>query len=212
MEEIKIVSDYPHYLNCPICLELAKDPVEHFVCDGIFCRECLSQTNRCPMCRDLLTDRNVKRLNRHLKNDIYDEIQIRCPNYSRGCHQICTLTNCSIHRDTCSFELIKCGIGGCQEEQLRAGMALHQQFCPNRSIQCPYCTTSIKAPHMKVHIRRCLFHPNLRIYRLSTIIKYLQLLLVITILLMAIIMLMWNEIDCELEPIFVLPILIGMVP
>ena len=52
--EYNYVSEPDADLQCPICLGLVKDPLQHEECGKLFCEECIEKYGkykRCPHCR-----------------------------------------------------------------------------------------------------------------------------------------------------------------
>ena len=50
----KYIGEPDEGLNCVICLEVARDPLQHEMCGKLFCKQCLEQHGRekpCPYCR-----------------------------------------------------------------------------------------------------------------------------------------------------------------
>ncbi len=51
----KFVAEPPDELLCLICLEVARDPLQHEACGKLFCEECIDEHGRnkpCPNCRE----------------------------------------------------------------------------------------------------------------------------------------------------------------
>ena len=53
--EFKFLSEPDDDLKCLICIEVARDPLQHEACGRLFCKECLERYGRqkpCPNCRE----------------------------------------------------------------------------------------------------------------------------------------------------------------
>ena len=51
---IKFIAELDDDLKCLICLEVARDPLQHEACGKLFCKECLEKYGKdkpCPHCR-----------------------------------------------------------------------------------------------------------------------------------------------------------------
>ena len=150
MDESLFISKYPDRFECPICLGFVQDPIEHVLCDQIFCRGCLKKTRLCPTCRGDLGSLNIKSLNRYLRQD-YSEIKLRCCNHSQGCTEICTMGNIQEHLRRCSFELVKCRHFGCQTQLKKRDMREHDKECLFRLVDCSYCKFPKMASEIQIH-------------------------------------------------------------
>jgi len=52
--DYKFVTEPSDGLKCLICLEVAKDPVQHETCGRLYCEECIERYGKdqpCPNCR-----------------------------------------------------------------------------------------------------------------------------------------------------------------
>ena len=52
--EYKFISEPDDELKCLICLEVARDPLQHEACGKLFCKDCLEKHGKdkpCPNCR-----------------------------------------------------------------------------------------------------------------------------------------------------------------
>ncbi len=53
--EYKFVTEPPDELVCLICLEVARDPLQHEACGKLFCKKCIDKHGKkksCPNCRE----------------------------------------------------------------------------------------------------------------------------------------------------------------
>ena len=68
--EYKFVSEPDDALKCLICLDVARDPLQHEECGKLFCKECLEKYGKDKPCA------NCKRANSHFYKDNRSEKQL----------------------------------------------------------------------------------------------------------------------------------------
>ena len=153
----KVSEDY----LCTICTNILTDPVLTDCCGQDFCEGCLKKwlkrRNTCAHCREanfkFIVDKRMKRA--------IDSLKIYCPNRSKGCDKITTLSACNQHLEKCLFVEVSC-TKKCGEIMLRKELQDHEDNkCPNRLVQCQYCNTEgmHKEVRAKSHLERCLHFP-----------------------------------------------------
>ena len=94
--EYDFLAEPPDELKCLICLEVARDPLQHEACGKLFCRECLKGIGKhrpCPNCRDershYYVDNRSKCLSERERDqssqsqDIFQQILGTCPHSVR---------------------------------------------------------------------------------------------------------------------------------
>ena len=69
------IGEFSKDLECAICLEPWKDPVELQPCKHVFCRECVQRLDKCPDCRQGIN--SLAPPNRILVN-MASEVQVQC--------------------------------------------------------------------------------------------------------------------------------------
>ncbi len=138
--------------HCTICSNILTDPVLTGCCGKLFCDGCLQKQKTCPHCKEddfkNMVDLRVKRL-------AIDGFKIYCPNRSKGCDNITTINK---HLEKCLFVEVSC-TKKCGERMLRQELQDHEDNkCPNRLVQCQYCST--EGMHKEItHLDKCLLFP-----------------------------------------------------
>ncbi len=75
-------------------------------------------------------------------------LKIYCPNRSKGCDKITTMSECNQHLEKCLFVEVSC-TKKCGERMLRKELQDHEDNkCPNRLVLCQYCNT--KGMHKEI--------------------------------------------------------------
>ena len=90
-----------------------------------------------------------------------DSLKIYCPNRSKRCDKITTLSTCNQHLEKCLFVEVSCTMK-CGEIMLRKELQDHEDNkCPNRLVLCQYC--NIKGMHKEItaksHLDKCPLFP-----------------------------------------------------
>ncbi len=84
-------------LHCPIDFELPKEAVECSSCHNIFCQQCVSRQQFCPICKvtpgKFIPNIPVRRM--------VERIRVRCPN----CNYVCARGELNIHAKYCKATL-----------------------------------------------------------------------------------------------------------
>ena len=147
--------------QCTICTNILTDPVLTDCCGQDFCDGCLNtwlqRQKTCPHCREanfkFIVDKRMKRA--------IDSLKIYCPNRSKRCDKITTLSTCNQHLEKCLFVEVSCTIK-CGEIMLRKELQDHEDNkCPNRLVRCQYCNTEgmHKEITAKSHLDKCPLFP-----------------------------------------------------
>ena len=147
--ECKFVKPPPKQLQieCPICLEILREPHIVSCCGHSFCQRCigriLSELHPCPMCKR--TGYTIMD-NQGLKRTMYD-FHVRCPHRHVGCDWTGKLRNLLPHlndnRQTpdlkgCPYTKLICPL--CKGKVYRAIFKDHKEKqCPQREYTCEYC-------------------------------------------------------------------------
>ena len=97
---------------CPVCLDVAEDPVVVTNCEHIFCKKCvdIESIANCPSCQEPLTEPKWGQMKGGLKR-IYFHLRVKCLNPSCG-HDM-DISNFKEHDTKCpiTFEFCKeCGL------------------------------------------------------------------------------------------------------
>jgi WD40 repeat protein len=154
MDPILFVDKVPEDFECPICMMVVKDPVEHTTCQRSFCKECLDQWRRdnCPFCRQPLSAKTKNnKIHRFAKNT-YEALRIRCE--YEDCTAIFPWPSKAHHEATCSFGPIPCD--HCKEGVFRKYMDNHHRdVCTMYPVSCSVqgCTAILPRSRMDDHYR-----------------------------------------------------------
>ncbi len=159
----EFVDKVPEDHQCTICTNILTDPVLTECCGQLFCEGCLKKwlqkQKTCPHCREInfvsIKDKWMKRA--------IDSLKVYCPNRSKGCDKITTLSECNQHLEKCLFVEVSC-TKKCGEIMIRKELQDHEDNkCPNRLVQCQYYSIMgvYKEITTKHHLDKC---PNFPIY------------------------------------------------
>ena len=132
--------------NCPICLELLKDPFLTECCGHHFCNECVTtvqrQKNECPLCKTCPI-RGI--IDKRFKREI-NEALVYCSLRPQGCEWMGELDNLKVHLSLgqqcgqCKYVILSCPNDKCDKRLPRHQMKIHaSKECDYRSYTCPHC-------------------------------------------------------------------------
>ena len=119
--------------DCPICLQILREPQLTSCCGHHFCRDCIMAVLRlkkpCPLCNAEEFDTLLnKALQRSLK-----QLDVRC-----RCTWTGQLRTYEDHRRLqCELTQIDCKF--CMESFQRGCLSSHEATCPKRMVTCEYC-------------------------------------------------------------------------
>ena len=134
--------------ECPICLQIVREPHQADCCGYAFCRVCIEQvkaTNKpCPCCK---AEKFDKFGDMRLKRTLY-EFKVYCTNKGQGCQWVGELSQLDKHLNSnpskeqqiqgCSFTLLKCL--HCSGLVQRSSIQVHQSLlCLKRPFSCRFC-------------------------------------------------------------------------
>ena len=156
--------------ECPVCLQIIRDPYQVTCCGYSFCRSCIERIKAdnkpCPTC-------NKKGFsdfpNKGLKRSLY-AFKVRCSHLKDGCEWTGELGQLDVHLNNnpppdkqlngCRFTAIDCLY--CEEKQQRQYIQVHQnEQCMKRPFSCEYCHDYESNFDDVIHNHRpvCGFHP-----------------------------------------------------
>ena len=134
--------------ECPICLQILREPFIVDCCGYSFCSACIERAGKagkpCPHCNQpgytTLVNKGLKRA--------LNEFRVYCPHRLRGCEWMGELGKLEKHLNSdpqpqrqlegCPFAVIECLY--CKENIRRDKIAGHQlERCPQRPYTCEYC-------------------------------------------------------------------------
>ena len=134
--------------ECPVCLQILRDPYQTTCCGYVFCKQCIDCVERdnkpCPCCNK----KDFKKFeDKRLKKSLYD-FQVLCPNTKQGCEWVGELREVDNHLNLnptpqnqlqgCQLSEIKCC--HCSELFQRSNIEDHQNnTCLKRPFSCEYC-------------------------------------------------------------------------
>ncbi len=134
--------------ECPVCLQILRDPYQTTCCGYAFCEQCIGRVERsnkpCPCCNDKQFNKfEDKRLRKSLYN-----FKVHCSNIKQGCEWVGELRDLDNHLNSnpsptnqlqgCKFSQIKCL--HCSKLFLRSDIEDHQNnHCLKRPFSCEYC-------------------------------------------------------------------------
>ena len=134
--------------ECPVCLQILREPYQTDCCGYAFCRMCIervkAENTPCACCKaekfDTFEDKRLKRT-------LYG-FKVYCTNKKQGCQWVGELSQLDNHlntnplqenqQDGCWYAKIKCFF--CLEFVHRPSIQYHQKNqCPKRPHSCMYC-------------------------------------------------------------------------
>ena len=134
------VSEYPDSLECPICLQLMKDPHIVSCCGKKFCEPCLQrlQNNGCPICKEQYTSMVEKELQRQILN-----LKMNCS--VKECDWVGEIREFETHMsENCKYFEVDCNLK-CGLKVQRKDMSHHQiHVCSKRSIESRLTSITLK--------------------------------------------------------------------
>ena len=147
-EELSFVQEVPEQIEieCPICLNILRDPHIVSCCGHNFCGSCIERVKAsngsCPMCKEKEYQSFIDK--KCLRN--INGLEVYCINKKKGCQWKGELKNMSTHLNKekregdCQYEEVKCQYEECQERKQRRYLKNHEdKECPQRPFQCQYC-------------------------------------------------------------------------
>ena len=135
--------------ECPICLQILRDPHQVDCCGYGFCQVCIEHTKAddepCPCCKA----KNFEKFeDKRLKQMLY-EFKVYCTNRQQGCLWTGELRQLDNHLNSnplkenqlqgCQFTRVNCLY--CSRLHLRSAIHVHQgeECLPRRPFSCEYC-------------------------------------------------------------------------
>ena len=134
--------------ECPICLQILREPHLVTCCCRKFCKSCIKRVKEaekaCPFCNEEeYTLVYEKALERTLKS-----LQVRCTHTKEGCEWVGELGQLDLHLNSdpemgkrligCQFAEIKCSY--CNQYFQRCYIEAHEvDICPQRPFTCEFC-------------------------------------------------------------------------
>ena len=157
--------------QCPVCLQILKEPCLISCCGNKYCRECIERVKKdakpCPLCKELdFTFMQDVGLERSL-----NELEVWCSHEKEGCEWRGELQKLNEHVNQdpspesqlngCEYAAVTC-IYKCGEWFQRRHIAIHQnEQCLGRPYTCDYCQdyTSTFNDVTEIHYLQCGKYP-----------------------------------------------------
>ena len=135
--------------ECPVCLQVLREPYQVTCCGYSFCRDCIERVtdagkSPCPCCN---TTKFEYFPNKGLRRSLY-EFKVYCANQSQGCQWIGGLGQLTNHLniqalqsvDGCQYVQVPCSY--CSKRFQRLDIVVHQNDdCGMRPYRCEHCNT-----------------------------------------------------------------------
>jgi len=141
--EFEFVQQPSKDFDCPVCLEMLKDPFLTACCGNHFCKTCVDatkkSTDRCPLCNQTLSGIIDKKFQRQI-----NDLKIFCPNRMSGCEWSGELDKLKKHLSAgeadgeCKYVVLSCTFN-CGEKLYRIHLNDHAKECDLRPFICEYC-------------------------------------------------------------------------
>ena len=134
--------------ECPVCLQIIREPHQVTCCGKKFCKACIEHIKAikkpCPICNEEFSSF----VDKALKQSLYS-LKVRCSYKKDGCEWTRELRQLDEHLNTdpqpekqldgCQFVEIDC-IYNCGNHQQRRYIQIHQiKDCPKRPFGCEHC-------------------------------------------------------------------------
>ena len=135
--------------ECPVCLQVLREPYQATCCGYSFCRVCIDKINErefpCPCCNAVGFNFFP---NKGLQRSLYD-FKVKCVNQVEGCQWVGELGQLEKHLNYAKFDKVN-HLKGCQFAQTecpycnelfkRSSIPAHvSDMCPKRPFSCEYC-------------------------------------------------------------------------
>ena len=105
IDPTRFVGKQHELFKCPVCLDVADDPVTINPCDHITCKSCLNYLTICPQCFMSVQGQNP--ISSVLKN-VYESLPMKCS--FEACNEVFNLENYKAHEKICAKSVCQqCG-------------------------------------------------------------------------------------------------------
>ena len=162
--EYEYLNDIKLY-ECLICNNILEDPVQHSPCRKMFCRKCIIQFDKCPLCKN-----NIQRSELLpvplIVTDSIDSLRVKC----KKCNKEMNFNESKTHKNSCKFDCpFKCG---CKVtlDTLKDHAPLKCNKC---ECKCPYAEfrcawTGHGGTEYQNHLQICEFAKLVPLYKMIT--------------------------------------------
>ena len=163
----EFVDPVPEDYNCPICLQVLRDPHLTSCCGHHLCETCLNRIKKSlrPKCPRCSKENFTTLLNKQLNNNI-TALKVRCNLKAYGCEWMGALENHPRHlnkdniKGECRFYGAYCPLKCGRSLMFRYKIEQHLQTeCPLRSFACKYCGYKDSYRKVQAHYSSCKQYP-----------------------------------------------------
>ena len=163
-----VPTEKPPDSECPVCLQVLREPYQVSCCGKSFCRACIEpikyNKKPCPTCNEENFDSFH---DKRLQQSLYGFLVV-CSHRKEGCEWRGELGQFDKHLNLkpppekqiegCQFAVIRCLF--CSQPHQRSKIPIHQNECPKRPFSCEYCQyNSDYEDIINNHWPVCGFHP-----------------------------------------------------
>ena len=156
--------------ECPICLQVLRDPQQVTCCGNSYCKVCIDSvkdSKPCPTCNEAFTTFPDKRLRRTLGG-----FRVYCSNKEEGCKWVGELGDLEMHLNSkpsserqlegCLFEKVACIYCTFLFQRRYINKHHSNNDCPNRPFVCEHCGHNASYKEItQGHYQTCLSFPVL---------------------------------------------------
>ena len=156
--------------ECPICLQVLRDPQQVTCCGNSYCKVCIDSvkdSKPCPTCNEAFTTFPDKRLRRTLGG-----FRVYCSNKEGGCKWVGELGDLEVHLNSkpsserqlegCLFEKVACIYCTFLFQRRYINKHHSNNECPNRPSVCEHCGHNASYKEItQGHYQTCLSFPVL---------------------------------------------------
>ena len=157
------------FYHCPICLRIARDPVEvkcclHWYCAGCFLRLLSRQSHaatsrdevpprerfHCAYCRRMVNVKDSTTAQPSIsRTELYDRLSIQC---SFSCDFSAKIADVQFHETwCCSLRPVHCPFRDCNEVHPAKNLGQHLVSCYYREVYCPSCNLPVQCRDFPLH-------------------------------------------------------------
>ena len=145
--------------ECPICTNIAFDPVTCSECKGLFGKKCLDScllnSDKCPRagCPNFKPIKND-----HTSMKILSILKFKCA--YPDCNNILNYENFYSHIEKCIFKSYRCKGEGCKFVGNIEDISIHVEFTCEKSLKkCEYCNELHVVLDFEEHLKKCDYKP-----------------------------------------------------
>jgi hypothetical protein len=163
------------YFECPLCINILKDPVLFPKGGHTFCRSCVTESlvtsETCPTCRERLTIDSL--ISNRLINNMIEDLEVKCLSvpflaedqvrkskrmklgFKEFCEWTGKLNGAESHYNECQFANTTCPNDGFDDILVRREIPDHNKICPHCLMPCKWCKELGKVDKINAHLMVC---------------------------------------------------------